>query len=121
MDKVFGILFILTGFFAILGGLYTWGDGSIFQQTELMKVLIPWADVLLTGPLSLICGYGILKKKVLGPLIGSFYKWRLCFWIITGIYQYILEQRLLHLLNRSCYVRMFHWGGIYLPHSNKSR
>lgn len=75
--KVFGILFILTGFFAILGGLYTWGDGSIFQQTELMKVLIPWADVLLTGPLSLICGYGILKRRSWGHSLGL---------ITSGIY-----------------------------------
>lgn len=77
MDKVFGILFILTGFFAIIGGLYTWGDGSIFQQTELLKVLIPWADILLTGPLSLICGYSILKRKPWGHFLGLF---------ISGIY-----------------------------------
>lgn len=77
MDKVYAILFILTGFFAIIGGLYTWGDGSIFQQTELLKVLIPWADILLTGPLSLISGYGILKRKPWGHFLGLF---------ISGIY-----------------------------------
>jgi hypothetical protein len=77
MTKAFGILFILTGFFAIAGGLYTWGDGSIFSQTELLTVLIPWADIILTGPISLICGYGIIKKM----------KWGRDFGLITsGIY-----------------------------------
>jgi hypothetical protein len=53
VELAFGILFILTGVFAIAGGLYTWGDGSIFSKTELLTVLIPWADIILTGPISL--------------------------------------------------------------------
>ncbi|MFM9984269.1 MAG: hypothetical protein ACKVOK_03505 [Flavobacteriales bacterium] len=70
MNKTFGILFILTGTFAIFGGFYTWGDGSIFSQTELLTVLIPWADIVLTGPLSLISGYGILKNLKWGRILG---------------------------------------------------
>ena len=70
MKKGFGILFILTGIFAIAGGLYTWGNGSIFSQTELLMVLIPWADILLTGPISLISGYGIIKNMNWGKILG---------------------------------------------------
>jgi len=70
MNKTFGVLFILTGVFAIAGGLYTWGDGSIFLQTELLTVLIPWADIILTGPISLVGGYGILKNLKWGKVIG---------------------------------------------------
>jgi hypothetical protein len=70
MNKTFGILFILTGIFAIAGGLYSWGDGSIFSQTELLKVLIPWADIILTGPISLISGYAILKNLNWGVILG---------------------------------------------------
>lgn len=70
MSKLFGILFVLTGIFAIVGGLYTWGDGSIFQQKELIKVLIPLADVILTGPLSIICGIGIMKHRDWGRVLG---------------------------------------------------
>lgn len=70
MTKTFGILFILTGIFAITGGLYTWGDGSIFSQTELLTVLIPWADIILTGPISLVSGYGILKDLYWGRSLG---------------------------------------------------
>lgn len=70
MNKLFGLFFILTGIFAIVGGLYTWGDGAIFSQTELLTVLIPWADIILTGPLSLVCGYGILKKMKWGSILG---------------------------------------------------
>lgn len=70
MNKAFGTLFILTGIFAIAGGLYTWGDGSIFVQNELVKVLIPWADIILTGPLSIVCGYSILRNKSWGEILG---------------------------------------------------
>ena len=70
MKKLLGISFILTGLFAILGGLYTWGDGSIFAQADLMKVLIPWADIILTGPLSIVCGVGIIKLKGWADIIG---------------------------------------------------
>jgi hypothetical protein len=63
MNRLFGILFLFTGLFAIVGGLCTWGTGNIFFQKELINVLIPWADILLTGPLSIVCGYGILKKQ----------------------------------------------------------
>jgi hypothetical protein len=70
MNKFFGTLFILTGIFAIVGGLYTWGDGNIFKQNELIKVLIPFADIIVTGPLSIVCGIGLLKKKYWGNTLG---------------------------------------------------
>lgn len=70
MNRIFGILFLCTGIFAIVGGLCTWGIGNIFYQKELINVLIPWADIILTGPLSIICGYGILKKQNWGQILG---------------------------------------------------
>ncbi|MBK6953102.1 MAG: hypothetical protein IPO32_14205 [Crocinitomicaceae bacterium] len=70
MNRLFGILFILTGIFAIAGGLYTWGDGNIFDQNELVKVLIPWADIFLTGPVSIIAGLAVLKNKSWGQTLG---------------------------------------------------
>jgi hypothetical protein len=79
MNRAFGMLFTLTGVFAIVGGLYTWGDGSILAQSELVKVLIPWADIVLTGPLSLVCGYGILKERYWGTMLGL---------ITSGVYMF---------------------------------
>lgn len=70
MNNAFGILFILTGVFAIAGGGYTWGKGEIFAQEELITVLIPWADIIFTGPVSLLSGYLILKRKRLGRILG---------------------------------------------------
>lgn len=70
MNRIFGILFLLTGIFAIAGGLYSWGDGSIFTQSELLKVLVPWADIVLTGPLSIACGIGILRIYYWGKILG---------------------------------------------------
>ena len=77
MHKVFSILFTLTGIFAIAGGLYTWGDGIILTQTELIKVLIPWADIILTGQLSIICGIGIYKRKDWAEILGL---------VVSGMY-----------------------------------
>lgn len=77
MNRIFGSIFILTGIFAILGGLYTWGDGPIYHQTELIKVLIPWADVILTGPLSLICGIWLLRNQFWAEVLGL---------VVSGIY-----------------------------------
>ncbi len=70
MNKTFGILFTLTGIFAIAGALYTWGEGNLFAQNELAKVLIPFADLLLTGPLSIVVGLGIYKNKKWANLLG---------------------------------------------------
>lgn len=70
MTKTFGILFILTGVFAVAGGLYTWGDGSIFSKTELLTALIPWADIILTGPVSLVSGYGLIRNRKWGSVVG---------------------------------------------------
>ena len=77
MLKLFGWLIFLTGIFAILGGLYTWGDGNIFTQNELAKVLIPWSDILFTGPASLIIGYALVTSKSWGIPLG---------YMISGVY-----------------------------------
>jgi len=63
-------MFCLTGIFAICGGLYTWGAGSIFDEQSLEKALVPIADILITGPLSLIAGIGIFRHRYWGRLIG---------------------------------------------------
>lgn len=75
--KRFGILFILTGLFAIIGGLYTWGKGNIFHQSELIEVLIPWADIILSGPLSIVGGIGLWYHKSWAVWLGA---------TISGIY-----------------------------------
>jgi hypothetical protein len=77
IDSLLAVLIFLTGVFAILGGLYTWGDGLIFSQSDLLEVLIPWADILLTGPLSIICGIGLYSQKKWAFPLGLF---------ISGIY-----------------------------------
>jgi hypothetical protein len=77
IDRLLAVLIFLTGVFAVFGGLYTWGDGFIFSQSELLKVLIPWADILLIGPLSIICGLGLHSKKKCAFPLGLF---------VSGIY-----------------------------------
>ena len=69
-SKFFSWLFLSTGIFAIAGALYTWGDGPIYQQKDLLAVLVPWADLLITGPLSLLAAYGVWKRLSWGTVLG---------------------------------------------------
>ena len=70
ISKFFSWLFLSTGIFAIVGALYTWGDGPIYHQKDLLAVLIPWADLLITGPLSLLAAFGVWKMRSWGYLLG---------------------------------------------------
>jgi hypothetical protein len=63
IEKIFGLLFLLTGIFSIISSLYAWGEGWLFSISDLNSFLLPMADLLTTGPLSLITAYGILKGK----------------------------------------------------------
>ncbi len=74
---LFSWLFLSTGIFAIIGALYTWGEGPIYQQKDLLAVLIPWADLLITGPLSLLAAYGVWKRASGGFILGL---------LVSGIY-----------------------------------
>lgn len=71
LSLFYSILFLATGIFAILGSLYTWGAGPIQEQTDLLNVLIPWGDLLVTGPLSLMAACGLVKQKSWGFILGT--------------------------------------------------
>lgn len=70
IHKLFAWLFITTGIFAIAGALYTWGNGWLFAQHNLLNKLIPLADLLIAGPVSLIAGYGVARQKQWGIIAG---------------------------------------------------
>ncbi len=78
-NKIYGIFFILTGIFALVGGLFTWGTGPIWEEGEIIKKLLPLADLLLATPLSLLAGAGLLSKKAWGTVFGL---------VSCGIYLY---------------------------------
>ena len=69
-SKFYSWLFLSTGIFAIVGALYTWGDGPIYHQKDLLAVLVPLADLLITGPLSLLAAYGVGKRLSWGTALG---------------------------------------------------
>jgi hypothetical protein len=71
-SRFFSWLFLSTGIFAIVGALYTWGDGPIYLQDDLVAVLVPWADLLVTGPLSILAAYGVWKRTSWGLILGLF-------------------------------------------------
>lgn len=68
--STFSWLFLSTGIFAIVGALYTWGAGPLREARDLSAALIPWADLLLTGPLSLLAAFGIIRRRSWGTLLG---------------------------------------------------
>jgi hypothetical protein len=67
---IFSWLFTATGIFAILGALYTWGEGPILEQTSLLCILLPWGDLLITGPFSLLTAIGLFKHTKWAPVLG---------------------------------------------------
>ena len=69
-ETIFAWLFLTTGVFAIVGSLYTWGDGPLFSEVDLVDFQLPMADLLLTGPLSIIASIGIWKQKKWGRALG---------------------------------------------------
>ncbi len=70
-------IFLSTGVFAIVGAVYTWGDGPLYQQDDLLTALVPWADLVITGPLSILAAYGIINRKNWGFITGL---------LVCGIY-----------------------------------
>ena len=68
--RVYAWLFISTGIFALIGSLYTWGEGFLFAQDDVTKSLIPLADLIVSAPFSLIAGVGLWRKKTWGIIFG---------------------------------------------------
>ena len=69
--KLFGWLFLLTGIFSIISSLFAWGEGWLFSISKLDIMLIPMADLISIGPLSLISAFGIFKMKNWGLKLGT--------------------------------------------------
>lgn len=79
ISRLFAWLFLSTGVFALVGALFTWGEGWLFYQKDLMISLIPLADLIFTVPLSLFAGYGIGAKKNWGIALGL---------VTSGVYMF---------------------------------
>lgn len=93
--NTFFIMFLSTGIFAIAGALYTWGDGWLFAQDELDLFLLPFADLLLTGPLCFCVAWGLRRRKDWAMFLGL---------LACGI---LLFGSLL------VYIKVFWWGRPY--------
>ena len=61
--QIFSLLFGSTGIFAIASALYTWGEGVLWEQQKLVDVWIPWADLVLAGPVSLMAAVGLWQQR----------------------------------------------------------
>jgi len=70
-------IFFSTGVFAVVGAIYTWGEGPLYLQDDLLTALVPWADLVLTGPLSILAAYGLAARKNWGVITGL---------LVCGIY-----------------------------------
>jgi len=70
--RIFSLLFFTTGLFAFVGSLFCWGEGWLFEQTNLLNIILPLADLILTAPLSILTAYGIASQKYWGIYLGIF-------------------------------------------------
>lgn len=61
--KILSISLYLTGIFAIVGSLYTWGDGWIFTAPDGTDFQLYITDMLVTAPATIISGIGFQKLK----------------------------------------------------------
>lgn len=69
-QRLFAILFLTISAFALIGSLYTWGSGLLFDQQKSHELLLPIVDLILTFPLSFAAGYLLLKDHRLGFILG---------------------------------------------------
>lgn len=69
--RFFAWLFITTGVFAIVGALFTWGDGWLFVQEDLAVTIIPFADLVVAGPISLVAGVDLWFQSKRGFITGA--------------------------------------------------
>ncbi len=69
-SAVFAVSLGLTGIFALASSLASWGRGWLFDQTDLMAVWLPWADLWLTVPLSLATAVGLTLRRPWGEDLG---------------------------------------------------
>lgn len=68
--RAYGWLFLSTGIFAMVGALFTWGTGWLFARHDLSESIIPVADLLIAGPLSILAGIGLFNAKRWGIILG---------------------------------------------------
>lgn len=61
--KFLSVSLFLTGIFAIAGALYRWGDGSLFNAPFGTDLQLFIANIIITGPISIIAAIGFLKLR----------------------------------------------------------
>jgi hypothetical protein len=74
---VFIFLLISTGIFAMVGSYFTWGAGYLFEPPFPPHFPMLAADLIVTGPTSLLAAFALWKRVDWAPSIGYF---------VAGIY-----------------------------------
>ena len=64
-------LFVI-GIFAFIGGLYSWGNGPIWNMLATNQSSQYLTDMLIVSPISIISGFGIYNLKRWGLISGIF-------------------------------------------------
>lgn len=59
----FARCFFLVGIFALMGSLYTWGEGWIMSNLDANMNPLIIADLLLTGPFLLMTSLALYRQK----------------------------------------------------------
>ncbi len=64
------LFFFLTGLFALISSLFTWGKGWLFNPHPIEDLLLPYADLIITVPFSWITAFGLRRKQSWGVFMG---------------------------------------------------
>ncbi len=69
LAKVFAPLLAFVGAFALIGGLYSWGAGPIWEQDDSAERWLQWTDLLVTTPLCWLAAWGIWRWRWWMPAV----------------------------------------------------
>jgi hypothetical protein len=69
---LFSWLFLSTGIFALVGALFTWGEGWVFSERVFDKAWLPLGDLFVSAPLSFLAAAGLRSRKTWGCVLGAF-------------------------------------------------
>ncbi len=71
-SRLLGYWCIAVGIFALIGSLYTWGEGILFSISS-PHIPVMVTDLLLVTPTALILGIAILTRKSWAKQLAQFY------------------------------------------------
>ena len=85
--KILGAVYVLFGFFALIGSVFLWGQGFILNPPAGIDLAFPVADTLINAPASILTGVGLWRMRKWGFALA---------WFTAGFYLYASVEIFVH-------------------------